>query len=115
VYCLTPPGASSTNARGEGATNEKYPGNIQNDQNVFLAYQVQKAVTHGAPAQDRGVRRARFAVLRDATMPAVLLEAGYMSHPAEGRRIFDAAQRKRLARSIVEGIQAYQRAVQRAD
>ncbi|MEI9963041.1 MAG: N-acetylmuramoyl-L-alanine amidase [Limisphaerales bacterium] len=54
-------------------------------------------------------RRARFAVLRDATMPAILVEGGYMSHPAEGKKIFDAEYRKEMAQEIVKGILAYQK------
>ena len=59
------------------------------------------------------MRRARFAVLRDAVMPAVLVEAGFMSHPTEGRKIFTSAYRQKMARAIVEGLLAYKRAVER--
>ncbi|MGO8927586.1 MAG: N-acetylmuramoyl-L-alanine amidase family protein [Limisphaerales bacterium] len=112
VYCLTPAGASSTNARGEGAGAGGFPGNRHNELNVFLAYQVQKALTRELAVEDRGVRRARFAVLRDAAMPAVLIEAGFMSHPVEGRKIFTAAYRQKMARAIVEGLLAYKRATE---
>jgi N-acetylmuramoyl-L-alanine amidase len=114
VYCLTPAGASSTNARGEGAGAGSFPGNRQNDKNLFLAFEVQKALTRNLSVEDRGVRRARFAVLRDTVMPAVLIEAGFMSHPAEGRKIFTAAYRQKMARAIVEGLLAYKRAVEQA-
>jgi hypothetical protein len=60
-------------------------------------------------APDRGVRRARFAVLRDAAMPAILIEGGYMTNPTEGKKIFDAAYRKQMAAAMVKGILAYQR------
>ena len=113
VYCLTPAGASSTNARGEGAGAGSCPGNRNNDQNLFLAYQVQRALTRNLGVADRGVRRARFAVLRDAVMPAVLIEAGFMSHPDEGRKIFSSAYRQRLAQAIVQGLLAYKAAVER--
>jgi N-acetylmuramoyl-L-alanine amidase len=112
VYCLTPAGASSTNARGEGAGAGAFPGNRHNDLNLFLAYQVQKALTRELAVEDRGVRRARFAVLRDAAMPAVLIEAGFMSHPVEGRKIFTSAYRQKMARAIVEGLLAYKRATE---
>jgi N-acetylmuramoyl-L-alanine amidase len=112
VYCLTPVGASSTNARAEGAGAGGFPGNRQNDKNMFLAFQMQKALTRNLAVEDRGVRRARFAVLRDATMPAVLIEAGFMSHPAEGRKIFSSAYRKKIAQAIVEGVLAYKKAVE---
>jgi N-acetylmuramoyl-L-alanine amidase len=112
VYCLTPVGASSTNARGEGAGAGAFPGNRFNDKNLFLAFQMQKALRRNLAVEDRGVRRARFAVLRDAVMPAVLIEAGFMSHPAEGRKIFTAAYRQKMAQAIVEGLLAYKRAVE---
>ena len=112
VYCLTPAGATSTNARGEGNGEGSFPGNRHNDQNLFLAYQAQKALTQNLTVEDRGVRRARFAVLRDAVMPAVLIEAGFLSHPVEGRQILSAAYRQKIARAIVEGLLAYKRAVE---
>lgn len=107
VYCMTPVGAFSTNARGEGDTRNWYPGNRSNDKNVFLAYQLQKTLTKGLGTEDRGLHRARFAVLRDVTMPAVLIEAGFMSNPSEGRKIFDAGYRRQIAKAIVDGIGAY--------
>jgi N-acetylmuramoyl-L-alanine amidase len=113
VYCLTPPGASSTNARGEqGASTDRFPGNNHNDSNLLLAYQVQKSLTRTL-AEDRGVHRARFEVLREATMPAVLIEVGYMSHPTEGKKIFDSAYRRQVARSIVQGLLAYKQTIER--
>ncbi|HVM48769.1 MAG TPA: N-acetylmuramoyl-L-alanine amidase [Candidatus Acidoferrum sp.] len=113
VYCLTPAGASSTNARGEGGGEGAFPGNHCNDRSLFLAYELQSALSRGLGVEDRGVRRARFAVLRDAVMPATLIEAGFMSHPIEGRKIFTAAYRQKLARAIVEGVVAYKRQVER--
>jgi len=112
VYCLTPVGASSTNARGEGANAAWCSGNRHNNNNLLLAYEVQKSLTKNPQVNDRGVRRARFAVLRDADMPAVLIEAAFMSHPEEGKRIFDAAYRRQLARNIVDGVLAYKRTVE---
>lgn len=112
VYCLTPAGASSTNARGEGSATGGCKGNRNNEKNLFLAYQLQRALTQKLGVEDRGVRRARFAVLRDALMPAVLIEAGFMSHPAEGRKIFDPAYRQQVARAITEGLLAYKRQVE---
>jgi N-acetylmuramoyl-L-alanine amidase len=55
------------------------------------------------------VRRARFSVLREATMPAVLVEAGFMSHPVEGKKIISPAYRRQIARAIADGVISYKR------
>jgi N-acetylmuramoyl-L-alanine amidase len=111
VFCLTPPGAASTNAGGDKGAAGWYPGNRTNNRNLLLAFQVQKSLLHELGVEDRGVRRARFVVLCDATMPAILVEAGFMSHPVEGRKIFTPMYRRQMAKSIVDGIEAYQRVV----
>jgi N-acetylmuramoyl-L-alanine amidase len=80
VYCLTPAGASSTNARGEGSGASPAQGNRNNDKNMYLSYQVHKSLVKSLPVEDRGLRRARFEVLRLAEMPAVYIV--YMSHPS---------------------------------
>ncbi len=112
VYCLTPAGAASTNARGEAGNCAPCPGNHLNDKNLFLAYLVQKALTRNLETEDRGVRRARFVVLKDAVMPAILIEAGFMSHPGEGRKILDPTYRRQIAQAIVEGLLCYKKAVE---
>ena len=114
VYCLTPAGAPSTNARGEGAGAGRFAGNRFNDKNMCLAYQVQKSLIKNLGTEDRGVHRARFAVLKDAEMPAILIEAGFLSHPTEGRKILDPAYRRKMARAILEGIQTYKQQVERS-
>lgn len=114
VFCLTPAGAESTNARGDSTISTKaWPGNLNNSRNTLLAYQVQKAVMGAIETNDRGVRRARFVVLRNATMPAILIEGGFMSDPVEARRIYSTAGRDRLARAIADGILAYKRLLER--
>jgi N-acetylmuramoyl-L-alanine amidase len=63
--------------------------------------------------EDRGVRRARFVVLRNTDMPAILVEGGFLSTPDEARRIADPTQRDLLAKAVVEGVLAYKRLVER--
>lgn len=111
TYCITPVGASSSNAQGEGANHGACIANRVENKSLLLAYQVQKALVKNLGVEDRSVRRARFAVLRDAEMPAILVESGYMTHPAEGRKIYDADYRRRIAAAIVKGILNYQKIV----
>ncbi len=110
TYCITPVGASSSNdSEGAGAGSHAYPANRVEDRSLLLAYQVQRSLVRSLGVTDRSVRRARFEVLRTAQMPAVLIEGGYMSHPVEGRKIFDAGWRKQMAAAIVRGILNYQK------
>lgn len=112
IFCCTPAGATSTNARGEGDTRW-VAGNRNDEKNMLLAYLMQKSYTKSLDTEDRGVKRARFQILREATMPAILIEGGFMSHPAEGRKIYESSYRKQMAHAIVEGVLAYKRAVQK--
>jgi len=109
TYCITPVGASSSNAQGKGATHQSTTANKAETESLLLAYQVQKALVKNLGATDRSVRRARFAVLRDAKMPAILVESGYMTHPVEGKKIFTATYQKQIAAAIVKGVLEYQR------
>jgi len=109
VYCITPVGASSTNARGVGSGHPPTIGNRHEERSLWLAYDVQKSLVKNLGTDDRGVRRARFAVLRGAKMPAILVEGGYMSNPAEGKKIFTLAYRLKMASAITKGILAYKK------
>lgn len=111
VYCLTPVGASSTNAGGEGADSPASFGNKLDDRNIQLAYELQRTLVRRLGREDRGLRRARFAVLRDATMPAALIEAGFMSNPSEARWIYSPSDRSRLAQTIVDAVNRYKSVV----
>ena len=53
-----------------------------------------------AGTADRGVHSANFSVLRNAKMPAVLAEIGFLSNPQEAKRLTDPAFQQR----VVEGI-----------
>ena len=117
VYCLTPARANSTNVGRWGDISEwrdsagVLPGNRHDDENLFLAYELEKSLVKNLSAEDRGVRRARFAVLRTAEMPAVLIEGGFLSDSVEQKEIADPMYRDRLAAAIVQGVLAYQHSV----
>lgn len=108
VYCCTPAGAYSFNSKGEG-DRQWVVGNRNDEKNMLLAYQMQKSYEKNLGLEDRGVKRARYQVLREATMPAILIEGGFMSNPSDGRKIFDSAYRKQMAKAVVDGILAYKR------
>jgi N-acetylmuramoyl-L-alanine amidase len=109
TYCITPVGAASSNAQGEGADHGATTANRVEKKSLLFAYQIQKALVQNLGVNDRSVRRARFAVLRDAQMPAILIESGYMTNPVESKRIYDTAWRRQTAAAIVKGILNYQK------
>lgn len=113
TYCLPPPGATSTAAaRWHGAAVERTAGNRYDSQNVWLAHCVQQTLLRATGAEDRGVRRARFYVLRYATCPSILVEAGFLSNRAEEQKILTVQYRDLLAKAIAEGILKYKRAME---
>ncbi|MDL0088438.1 N-acetylmuramoyl-L-alanine amidase [Campylobacter gastrosuis] len=56
---------------------------------------------------DGGVREAPFWVLVGALMPAVLIEIGYITHPVEGKMLFDERYQESLAQGIANGVDEY--------
>ena len=57
--------------------------------------------------RNNGVKAAPFHVLLGAQMPAVLVELGYCTNPAEARNLADPKYRHALAEGLAEGILAY--------
>jgi hypothetical protein len=58
---------------------------------------------------DRGLKRARFKVLRLANSPSVLVEGGFLSNPGEATDLRTEAYRQQVAAWVFEGIQTYKR------
>jgi N-acetylmuramoyl-L-alanine amidase len=115
-YALPPEGVGSTTASsGEhhaaATDNQPDAGNAQDGLNVALAAAVHAAVLSRVSAYDRGVRYARFKVLRNIRIPALLLEAGFLNDPAEGQRIATVQYRQQLAGAIAQGVESYNAAV----
>jgi N-acetylmuramoyl-L-alanine amidase len=112
TYCLPPAGGASTaNPSREG--NQRAPGNSFDEQDIWLAHCVQKSLLRATSGSDRGVRRARFYVLRYATCPAILVECGFLSNRAEEQRILKPDYREQLAKAIAEGILFYKQTAER--
>jgi N-acetylmuramoyl-L-alanine amidase len=53
---------------------------------------------------NRGVKTARFHVLRNNSRPAVLVELGFLSSTSDARRIRSSSYRQKLADAVVRGI-----------
>ena len=106
TYCLTPAGMASTLTRDfKDDPSEALLNNVFDAQNFQYAMRLHRALQQETHAQDRGVRHARFmAVLRTQNRPAVLLEGGYLSNPAEARLIASPDYRQRLALAVARAL-----------
>lgn len=72
-----------------------------------LAVDIQNALNRLAGIKERGVKQAPFIVLRGAAMPAVLVEAAFISNPREERKLRNPRFVDRVADAIVQGIRRY--------
>ncbi|MGE4537094.1 MAG: N-acetylmuramoyl-L-alanine amidase [Desulfovibrio sp.] len=63
--------------------------------------------------RDRGPHEAPFFVLIGANMPAVLVELGYITNPAEAKRLGSDAYLRKLADGLADGIVAYKKRIER--
>lgn len=69
-----------------------------------LAQKVQSRLVAGTGAVNRGVRTDAFYVIRNPTTPAILVELGFGTHPAEGPKLATSAYREQLAQSLARAI-----------
>lgn len=112
TYCMTPAGASSSNA--SKIDYKRYPGNSYDKNNFALAYLMQRAMLSYSRALDRGVKHARFLVIKEAEMPAVLVECGFLSNPQSERIIGTDRYLNQIAGGIAHSIINYKRAAESA-
>jgi N-acetylmuramoyl-L-alanine amidase len=71
---------------------------------MALAANIHRNVIAGAPSENRGIRRRGYYVLRKTNIPAVLVECGFLTNPAEGQLALTPAYRDKLAEEITRGI-----------
>ncbi|OLN23996.1 N-acetylmuramoyl-L-alanine amidase [Domibacillus antri] len=69
-----------------------------------IAQSVQKELVSATGRRDRGVKAADFYVLRQTRMPAILVEAGFMTNREEAALLQSIEYRKTCARAIAAGI-----------
>jgi len=105
IYSLTPRGAPSTYE--DWLTQMSI--NVQNGTEADAAsVELSSCIYHSLIGHigefDRGIKRARFAVLRLTKIPAVLVESGFLTERGESRLIAKPEWRKRLADAICTGI-----------
>lgn len=116
IFSLTPRGAPST---ADDALALSFL-NMQEGSPVDAqSFELSAAVFHSMighfPEFDRGIKRARFAVLRHTKIPAILVEGGFLSQTTDSKLIANPSWRVKLAEAIVTGIESYRNVTERKE
>ena len=109
TFRMTPVGAASTS--DSQAKFTRCPGNIFDNNNSRLAFEIQQSLARTTRQIDRGVKHARFYVIRNVICPAVLVEIGFITNPVEEMLLGNPTRQQTIAKSIAEGIKRYQAAI----
>ena len=72
-----------------------------------LAQKIQQSLVSKTGAYDRGVKRETFAVLRETSIPSILVELGFIDNQEEASKIKTNEYQEKLADGIVDGIVEY--------
>ena len=105
---LTPRGAPSTSDDSVALSfMNMQAGSAVDAQSVELSACIYHSVLGHISEFDRGIKRARFAVLRLTKVPAVLIEGGFLTERGESRLIANKDWRAKLAQAISVGIENY--------
>ena len=105
TYILPAPGFPGTGEFAHAPTNA-CPGNRFDVPNALLGFAIHRRC---APltGMDRGLKRARFFVLKESPCPAVLFECGFLTNTNDAALLGNAAYRRKLADAIAAGILDY--------
>ena len=109
IFSFTPRGAPSTSDSSLTLSSlDMQAGSTVDTQSMALSSCIYHSLLGHIPEFDRGIKRARFAVLRLTRVPAVLIEGGFLTERGESELIAKDDWRTKLAQSISVGIQNYQ-------
>ena len=109
TFSMTPAGERSTADSKPSAKVEK--GNKFDKNNSRLALEIQRKLILYTKANDRGIKHARFFVLKHSSCPAVLIETGFLSDAFEESLLGAPSYQDKVASAIVAGVDAYRAAV----
>src|SRR5437870_12606941 len=108
IFSFTPRGAPSTSDNAVRSTSfSMQPGSEVDAQSMALSACIYHSLIGHIPEYDRGIKRARFAVLRLTKVPAVLIEGGFLTERGESKLISNKDWRAQLAGAIGVGIESY--------
>lgn len=72
-----------------------------------LAEIVQSSIVSHVEARDRGARAENYDMVKGVTMPAILIETGFLTSPEEEKKLTGNKYQEQMAEGIVQGILSY--------
>ncbi len=112
TFALAPRGVPSMDEQNFSYSDLKqHPGHARDPENIALATALHSSMLRKMRLYDRGIKRARFAVIRNIRIPGVLLEGGFMNHPLDSQLIASSSFRDSFAKAILEGVNRYSSAI----
>lgn len=114
TFIMTAEGCDSSNHYGQAGDKFAMPGNLHDAANAILGFSIQSNLVKTSKRSDRGLRRARFSVIKNAPCPAALVECGFLTNPAEEALLNSSAYREAVSIGIANGILGYFTLVKRA-
>lgn len=72
-----------------------------------LAEKIHGGIMSTVEAEDRGVKREEYKILRESECPSVLIETGFLTNGEEEKNLLSNSYQAKLAEGIVKGIQEY--------
>jgi N-acetylmuramoyl-L-alanine amidase len=81
----------------------------------MLAYYISNVTARRLSLKNRGVKSARFHVLKGTRMPAVLVEVGFITNQRELAKLKDRNYRNDLSDAIARGILSYKKEFEKTD
>lgn len=107
TFITSAAGYDSSNHYGQGGDKSSQRNNAYDAPNAILGFSVHSNLMKMTQRSDRGLRRARFSVLKKAPCPAALVECGFLSNPDEESLLSSSSYREKAARGISNGILGY--------
>lgn len=93
---------SSTGTEASGIETHYY-----HQESILLAQTLHASLASAINTKNRGLFKSKFYVINHTTVPAILMEIGFISNSAERAELSGSARRKATAKAIVEGVENY--------
>jgi len=110
IFTFAPANFRSTDSwsrKTDDSEKEPSPVNKYDHWSSVLGYAMQHEMLGSLKTFDRGKKIAHWGVLKPLNCPGVLIESGFLSNPAEAKKISTPEYRQQIAEAIARGVKSY--------